>query len=63
MVRNLSLALVKVLEGISINLNSWSKIAVDDRMILLEQHIVFNYLFILLLATGQIKVKRDSQIK
>lgn len=36
MVRNLSLALAKVLEGIRINLNSWASIAIKDRMILLE---------------------------
>lgn len=63
MVRNLSLALVGVLEGIRINLNSWTRIAINDRMILLEECIVFHYLFTLLPALGQIKVKRDSEIE
>lgn len=36
MVRNLSLVLAKVLEGIRINLNFWARIAINDRMILLE---------------------------
>lgn len=33
MVRNLSLALAKVLEGIRIKLNSWARIAIDERII------------------------------
>ena len=52
MVRNLSLALAKVLEDIRINLNSWARMGVDARMILLEQYRVFNHLFILLTASG-----------
>lgn len=46
------MALAKVLEDIRINLNSWARMGVDARMILLEQYRVFNHLFILLTASG-----------